>query len=100
MLSHFGRFMYLIWSVNTSYCTFPHIGVPRVVLSLQRYTCDGCDKEGKIWAYNCEDCNFDLHPDCALKEANVKDEVANAVKEDEKPNEGWVCDGGVCHKPS
>lgn len=71
-----------------------------VLTRSQRFTCDGCDKEGKIWAYNCEDCNFDLHPECALKETNGKDEVANAVKEDEKPNEGWVCDGDVCHKAS
>ncbi|KAD1033745.1 hypothetical protein E3N88_43393 [Mikania micrantha] len=45
------------------------------------YVCDGCDKEGKIWAYNCEECNFDLHPECAIE------------KDDGKPNGGWVCDG-------
>ncbi|KAK9052744.1 hypothetical protein SSX86_029374 [Deinandra increscens subsp. villosa] len=52
-----------------------------VLTRSQVYTCDGCDKEGKIWAYNCEECNFDLHPECALKEDKGK------------PNEGWVCDG-------
>nr|GEX44055.1 probable nucleoredoxin 1 [Tanacetum cinerariifolium] len=71
-----------------------------VLTRSQGYTCDGCDKEGKIWAYNCEDCNFDLHPDCALKETNGKDAAAEAVKEGEKANEGWVCDGDVCHKAS
>ncbi|GKA02355.1 probable nucleoredoxin 1 [Tanacetum coccineum] len=72
-----------------------------VLTRSQGYTCDGCDKEGKIWAYNCEDCNFDLHPDCALKETNGKDAAsADAVKEGEKANEGWVCDGDVCSKAS
>ena len=64
-----------------------------VLTRSQGYTCDGCDKEGTIWAYNCEDCNFDLHAECALKETNGKKET-----EAEKPDEGWVCDGEVCYK--
>ncbi|KAI3812473.1 hypothetical protein L1987_17183 [Smallanthus sonchifolius] len=56
-----------------------------VLTRQQVFTCDGCDKEGKIWAYNCEECNFDLHPECALAKQN---------------EEGWVCDGEVCYKAS
>lgn len=60
-----------------------------VLTRSQGFMCDGCDKEGLIWAYNCEECNFDLHPECALP------------KDNGKPNgEGWVCDGEVCYKAS
>ncbi|PWA82633.1 DC1 domain-containing protein [Artemisia annua] len=51
-----------------------------VLTRLHMYTCGGCDKEGKIWAYNCEDCNFYLHPDCALKETNGKRARKNLLK--------------------
>lgn len=55
------------------------------------YMCDGCEEQGQTWSYLCEECDFDLHPDCALK-----DEGANS-KEEETP-EGWVCEGGVCRR--
>ncbi|RWR79475.1 putative nucleoredoxin 1 [Cinnamomum micranthum f. kanehirae] len=32
------------------------------------YTCDGCDVGGRAWSYYCEECDFDLHPKCALEE--------------------------------
>ena len=47
------------------------------------FQCDGCDEEGHVWSYYCDECEFDLHPKCAL---------------DENPQEGWVCDGEVCFK--
>lgn len=31
------------------------------------YVCDGCEKEGNLWSYWCENCDFDLHPRCALE---------------------------------
>ncbi|KAH7511070.1 hypothetical protein FEM48_ZijujUnG0052300 [Ziziphus jujuba var. spinosa] len=31
------------------------------------YECDGCEETGYAWSYLCENCNFDLHPNCALK---------------------------------
>nr|XP_043606597.1 probable nucleoredoxin 1 [Erigeron canadensis] len=68
-----------------------------VLTRSQVYTCDGCDKEGTVWAYNCADCNFDLHPECALKETNGKEEVTEAVEE-ENQKDGWVCEGDVCRK--
>jgi nucleoredoxin len=45
------------------------------------FQCDGCDEEGHVWSYYCDECEFDLHPKCALDE-----------------NPGWVCDGEVCFK--
>ncbi|XP_050206681.1 probable nucleoredoxin 1 [Mercurialis annua] len=58
----------------------------------QVFTCDGCNEDGNIWSFYCEECDFDLHPKCALKE--------NKETEDGEPvtKEGWVCDGKVCHK--
>lgn len=76
-----------------------------LVLTRSRiYICDKCDEEGHIWAYNCEECNFDLHPKCALEENKVDKDGAGAnvedddVKNEGNPKEGWVCDGDVCFK--
>lgn len=51
------------------------------------YICDGCQEMGHGWSYLCKDCNFDLHPKCALKE-----------KDKAEVKEGYVCDGDVCRK--
>jgi nucleoredoxin len=60
----------------------------------QIYACDGCDESGKVWSYKCEECDFDLHPKCALGEdANMEDS-----KEEGTTKEGWICDGDVCYK--
>lgn len=67
-------------------------------LSLSRrriYNCDGCAKAGSVWSFYCEECDFDLHPECALAEdKSSKDDV----KEGESKKEGWVCDGETCFK--
>ncbi|KAH0852217.1 hypothetical protein HID58_094155, partial [Brassica napus] len=62
------------------------------------YICDKCDEEGQIWSYHCDECDFDLHAKCALKEdANINGD--DAVKEGGgEPQDGWVCDGNVCTK--
>ncbi|XP_060669059.1 probable nucleoredoxin 1 [Ziziphus jujuba] len=31
------------------------------------YYCNGCRDLGYAWSYLCENCDFDLHPNCALK---------------------------------
>lgn len=76
-----------------------------LVLTRSRiYVCDKCDEEGHIWAFNCEECNFDLHPKCALEEDKDNMDAAAAkaeeddIKNEEKSKEGWVCDGDVCFK--
>ncbi|KAJ1408966.1 Thioredoxin-like fold [Sesbania bispinosa] len=58
------------------------------------YYCDGCEDQGHIWSYYCEECDFDLHPKCALEDKGSKDDA----KEEEKSKDGWVCDGEVCSK--
>ncbi|KAF3963089.1 hypothetical protein ACB098_03G147300 [Castanea mollissima] len=67
-----------------------------LVLARRRnYTCDGCGETGHVWSYYCDECDFDLHPKCALKE----DEGANDdSKGEENPHEGWNCDGETCFK--
>ncbi|KAF8408258.1 hypothetical protein HHK36_007407 [Tetracentron sinense] len=32
------------------------------------YLCDGCEEDGNGWSFYCEECDFDLHPKCALEE--------------------------------
>lgn len=61
------------------------------------YICDKCEEEGHTWAFSCEECDFDLHPKCALEGYKSKES-----KDDENggPKEGWVCDGDVCVKAS
>ncbi|MQL79567.1 hypothetical protein Taro_012021 [Colocasia esculenta] len=31
------------------------------------YICDACDKGGAGWSFYCDECDFDLHPKCALE---------------------------------
>ncbi|GLT86453.1 hypothetical protein SLE2022_045930 [Rubroshorea leprosula] len=57
------------------------------------YTCDGCDEEGQAWAFSCDDCDFDLHPKCALEEAKGAE---GESMDEQRPNDEWVCDGDKC----
>ncbi|GLJ20352.1 hypothetical protein SUGI_0369580 [Cryptomeria japonica] len=34
----------------------------------KQYMCNGCEDAGCSWSYYCQGCDFDLHPDCALKD--------------------------------
>ncbi|KAJ4755342.1 Nucleoredoxin [Rhynchospora pubera] len=60
------------------------------------YCCDGCDEMGGNWSYKCRECDFDLHPKCALEKADGED----MGEEDGKnaAQEGYVCEGDVCRK--
>ncbi|KAK7361848.1 hypothetical protein VNO77_03933 [Canavalia gladiata] len=79
------------WPEKVTHETHEH----KLVLTRRMvYGCDGCDEEGHIWSYYCDECDFDLHPKCALEDKGNKDDA----KEEEKPKEGWVCDGEVCSK--
>ncbi|KAB5537743.1 hypothetical protein DKX38_015276 [Salix brachista] len=51
------------------------------------YNCDGCGESGYSWSFYCKECDFDLHPKCALME----DEDTGI----EKGKEGFICDGDV-----
>lgn len=61
------------------------------------YICDKCEEEGHVWAFCCDECDFTLHPKCALEDDKSK---ASKDDENEGPKEGWVCDGDVCVKAS
>ncbi|KAL3577890.1 hypothetical protein D5086_019394 [Populus alba] len=54
------------------------------------YICKGCRETGYSWSFYCKQCDFDLHPKCALKE----DEDTGS----EKGKEGRICDGDVCRR--
>lgn len=63
-------------------------------LKLRRCTgfgCDGCKEMGHGWSYQCKECDFDLHPKCALKKNDDHHEEG-------KGKEGYICDGDVCRK--
>jgi len=32
------------------------------------FACDKCTSYGKTYAYHCDTCQYDLHPQCALEE--------------------------------
>ncbi|XP_038890282.1 probable nucleoredoxin 1 [Benincasa hispida] len=51
------------------------------------YVCDDCNEMGYGWSFYCEECDFDLHPKCALKN-----------NEGAEGKEGWICEGGVCRR--
>lgn len=61
-----------------------------LVLTRHRsYVCNGCNEMGSGWSFYCKECDFDLHPKCALK----NDEEAK-----EEGKEGWICEEGVCRR--
>ncbi|KAH7857457.1 hypothetical protein Vadar_012932 [Vaccinium darrowii] len=63
------------------------------------YACDGCKEGGTIWSFYCKECDFDLHPKCALEENKAtKGDSEDASEEGATTKEGRVCDGDVCHK--
>jgi len=63
------------------------------------YFCDGCEMYGPNWSFYCEECDFGLHPECALK--NVEGGIGDAASElaaQEKnhmlclsPKRGMIC---------
>ncbi|CAI9785164.1 unnamed protein product [Fraxinus pennsylvanica] len=65
------------------------------------YCCDGCDESGRGWSFWCKECDFDLHPKCALGDKDGGEEIKGDVQaedEEKNPKEGWTCDGDVCNK--
>uniref|UniRef100_A0A0D6QTS7 protein-disulfide reductase n=1 Tax=Araucaria cunninghamii TaxID=56994 RepID=A0A0D6QTS7_ARACU len=73
-----------------------------VLTQRKAYGCDGCQGGGSEWSFCCKECDFDLHPDCALKEQqseiNEKQEQANDSSNNENKTGGIVCDGEVCRR--
>ncbi|XP_074309882.1 putative nucleoredoxin 1 isoform X2 [Silene latifolia] len=66
-----------------------------LVLTRRRaYKCDGCEEDGHIWSFYCEECDFDLHPKCALGGENGSKNYD--WKSDITSNATWICDGHVC----
>ena len=60
------------------------------------YTCDDCEEDGRVWSFNCEECDFVLHPNCALEE---KKRVRNDDDRKGRRILEWICDGNVCFRP-
>ncbi|XP_008782777.2 probable nucleoredoxin 1-1 [Phoenix dactylifera] len=69
-----------------------------VLIRCGKYGCDGCDGLGDKWSYRCTECNFDLHPRCALAEDKKKTGEEDHGEEQGKTEEGYVCDGDACRK--
>ncbi|XP_020595221.1 serine/threonine-protein phosphatase 4 regulatory subunit 2-like [Phalaenopsis equestris] len=52
--------------------------------SKREYICDSCGKRGRHWSFYCKQCDFDLHPDCAL---DARHEVVDSEEEEEEEAE-------------
>ncbi|KAL4277867.1 hypothetical protein GQ457_03G008080 [Hibiscus cannabinus] len=57
------------------------------------YMCDRCNVPGQVWTFYCRECDFDLHPKCALEKDK---ETKGGAEKEGNTKEGWVCDGEVC----
>ncbi|GFY88282.1 DC1 domain-containing protein [Actinidia rufa] len=68
-----------------------HVAHELVKTKCSGYVCNGCGEMGHGWSFSCKQCDFDLHPKCALKQDEGKDEPKGA-------KEGWTCEGDVCRK--
>ncbi|KAL9666267.1 hypothetical protein QQ045_000593 [Rhodiola kirilowii] len=62
------------------------------------YVCDGCSEKGRVWSYYCDECDFDLHPHCALKPDEQAATDEEGKEGGEGAREGWICEDGVCRK--
>lgn len=70
------------------------------------YGCDGCADRGQGWSFYCKQCDFDLHPKCALEvdekkaggDESERNGEGNGEAEKEANKEGYICDGEVCRK--
>ncbi|XP_010243057.1 PREDICTED: probable nucleoredoxin 1 [Nelumbo nucifera] len=60
------------------------------------YNCDGCEEVNTGWSFYCKKCDYDLHPQCALKASD--DAIEENANGDNETKEGWICDGEVCFK--
>lgn len=59
------------------------------------YACDRCVQMGSSWVYtcDCEECDFDLHPKCALRKKGEEEETKSSTAG------CYVCKGSdVCIK--
>ncbi|GAB2297385.1 hypothetical protein Dimus_031492 [Dionaea muscipula] len=65
----------------------------KLIQSPHGYICDGCSKAGHTWSYKCKECDFDLHPKCALKKDEPVEDNGHG-----KAMEGYICEGDVCRK--
>ncbi|KAH7856441.1 hypothetical protein Vadar_001477 [Vaccinium darrowii] len=52
-------------------------------------TCDGCEEQGEVWFFCCKDCNFDLHPNCALEENKANKGDNKDGLEEGATTKGW-----------
>ena len=68
------------WPKKVKHAAHEH----ELVLARRRiYNCDGCRGEGHVWSFYCGECDFDLHPNCALEDKGSKDEAKNEDKSKE-----------------
>ncbi|KAL0327259.1 UNVERIFIED_CONTAM: putative nucleoredoxin 1 [Sesamum angustifolium] len=87
------------WPKNSKSALHDH----ELALTKRRFfNCDGCGEEGCVWSYYCEECDFDLHPKCALGDDSKGTEGDVGGKEsvdaEGAPAEGWICDGDKCYR--
>ncbi|XP_057813851.2 probable nucleoredoxin 1 [Cryptomeria japonica] len=72
---------------------------PLNLMQRKDYNCDGCQEEGSGWSFYCKGCDFDLHPDCALKDnrSDGNEKQQTHLENGDKPAE-VICEGDVCRR--
>ncbi|KAI6694820.1 hypothetical protein NL676_022530 [Syzygium grande] len=114
-----GSLLFLLWLFGKTGRKESWVGVLSEVDGALRVGCFFADcpvsrekflfwrsEAGEAWSFFCKECDFDLHPKCAVGEEkatkNKSDEDNEAAGEEAKEGgdaeEGWVCDGEVCYK--
>ncbi|PKA54053.1 putative nucleoredoxin 1 [Apostasia shenzhenica] len=53
-----------------------------LVKAWRHYQCDACGQVLHGWSYFCEECDFDLHPDCALGKKEAYKEINDSDDDD------------------
>ncbi|PIA43982.1 hypothetical protein AQUCO_01800209v1 [Aquilegia coerulea] len=46
------------------------------------YVCDSCRRQGRFWVYTCDQCDFDLHPEC-IEEKEMWLQKSNTEKKED-----------------
>ncbi|XP_031258980.1 probable nucleoredoxin 1 [Pistacia vera] len=54
--------------------------------------CGGCNELAVGWVFGCDECDFYLHPECAMEQENG-DGIGSC-----DGDEVWKCEGEVCYK--
>ncbi|KAH7858452.1 hypothetical protein Vadar_024013 [Vaccinium darrowii] len=59
------------------------------LIQRRNHKCDGCEEDIEVWSFCCKDCDFDLHPKCALEENKATKRDNEDGLEEGATTKGW-----------